>query len=363
MINIVLDNLETSNVWSTSRLVQYDTYFIKRFSHLFYFADISIHNSADNLDTFFYPILMHEPYIQCRSLTLNSSDSGFWAHISDSVIQGLREKRGWIIIDMYSEPILTSDFTDMINGLSDSSQFPNDRILINTVVSKFVDNERVFNFPSFLEMGCLVMKTKMAPTPCTCSCVDLYDYRKDIRNVVYPHKRFLLLNSNIDNDSFEYLAQYAEKYPGSFLDSSRTIKNKTHLCLPNALYATDVNVVPEAYVNFDMLDYPFITEKIFRNIKFKKPFIVMGQQHLLASFRKLGYKTFHPLINESYDTIVNVDKRCKAVLIELNRLRKMSDVEFNNLLEECKPIVEHNYNNLISRIKETNIWLERLKKV
>ena len=51
-----------------------------------------------------------------------------------------------------------------------------------------------------------------------------------------------------------------------------------------------------------MIEYPFITEKTYRNIKYKKPFIIMGQHISLASLHKLGYKTFHPLIDESYDS-------------------------------------------------------------
>ena len=51
--------------------------------------------------------------------------------MSDSVIKGLREKRGWIIIEICMEPISQTDFDSVIDALSDSSTFPNDRILIN----------------------------------------------------------------------------------------------------------------------------------------------------------------------------------------------------------------------------------------
>ena len=74
---------------------------------------------------------------------------------------------------------------------------------------------------------------------------------------------------------------------------------------------TDLNVVLEAYVDNDVLEYPFITEKTYRNIKYKKPFILMGNQYLLQVLLKLGYKTFHPLIDESYDR--DRRDRCKVV--------------------------------------------------
>lgn len=89
----------------------------------------------------------------------------------------------------------------------------------------------------------------------------------------------------------------------------------------------------------------------------------MGQQHLLASFRELGYKTFHPLIDESYDEVDSERERFVRVVGELERLRQMRDSKFNNLLQQCQPILEHNYNNLITRMNQTKPWLEGLKKV
>ena len=51
----------------------------------------------------------------------------------------------------------------------------------------------------------------------------------------------------------------------------------------------------------------------------------MGQHISLATLHKLGYKTFHPLIDESYDEIEDTKLRCLAVLRELDRLRQMTD--------------------------------------
>ena len=354
MLNIVLDNSENSNVWYLQK-PQYE--YTQKLPTFLHDIDISTHNSADNLDTFIYPVLMREPYIQARSLTQSDSLFGFWSLVPDNVIKGLREKRGWIIVDIYCEPITQNDFQCMMRSLSDSSLYPNDRILFNTVVPQFVDNERVFNFPSYLEMSCYVNHIKMCRRPCP-GC-----FPSNEGDLIYPDKRFLLLNSHIDYHLAKLLDTYASTYPDSFLHSSGSNPPKFDLSLPQALYAADLNVVPEAYVNFDMIDYPFITEKIFRNVKYKKPFIVLGQQHLLASFRKLGYKTFHPLINESYDEVDSERERFVRVIGELERLRQMRDTKFNNLLQQCQPIIEHNYNNLISRMKQTKPWLEGLKKV
>ena len=40
--------------------------------------------------------------------------------------------------------------------------------------------------------------------------------------------------------------------------------------------------------------------------------------------RRLGYKTFHPYIDESYDTITHPRKRLDAISKEIERLSSMS---------------------------------------
>lgn len=367
MLNIVHDNLPHSNVWFAPKSPKiFETSFsnqyckpIPTFLHLK--DNLVFHTSADGLDSFIYPILMHDPYVQVRSLIANYNPFGFWTSISDSVIQGLREKRGWIIIDIDSEPITQPDFDSLLESLSDSSRFPNDRILINTTSPHFAVNKRVFNHPSWLEMGCYITQIREGHSPCRC--------RINIpSSLSYPHKRFLLLNNHIDYEIATPFSKYANSKPDVFLNSSNDVyRSKTRssnfLELPEALYATDINVVLEAYCDNKHITYPFLTEKTYRNIKYKKPFIIIGQQHTLKVLRLLGYKTFSPLIEESYDNLKDPNQRAARVLKELERLRKMNNSEWSSFLENCKPILEHNYNNLKNRINKTNIWLEKLKEL
>jgi len=369
MINIVHDNLPHANVWSPVKEVKRQNFgpiykkSLPTFLHYGY--ELAFFDSADNLDSFIYPVLLHEPYIQVRSLIANHNPFGFWSHVSDDVIEGLREKRGWIIIDIYSEPITQHDFDAVINSLNDSSEFPNDRVLINTTSPHFTKHERVFNYPSFLEMGCVVyQKTHNNFSPCPCG-----PRPGRPSEVEYPHKRFLLLNAHMDYPVAQVFAKYASEYTDMFLDSSNDVYNSPtwrpskFLELPEALHATDINVVLEAYVDHEVIEYPFITEKTYRNIKYKKPFIIMGNKYSLLSLRKLGYKTFDPLINESYDTLGTSKHRSKEVLKELNRLSQMNNYEWDDLMIQCKPVLEHNYNNLLKRIKQTKDWLEGLKNL
>jgi hypothetical protein len=83
----------------------------------------------------------------------------------------------------------------------------------------------------------------------------------------------------------------------------------------------------------------FLTEKTYKPIAMKHPFILLAPQHSLRMLRERGYKTFSPFIDESYDEIENDDLRLKAVVEEVKRLSKSDLVEFTY---QIKDIVEHN---------------------
>lgn len=88
----------------------------------------------------------------------------------------------------------------------------------------------------------------------------------------------------------------------------------------------------------------FPTEKTYKPIALKKPFVMFSTPFFLQEFKLLGYKTFSPYIDESYDLIVDNENRLHAIVNEVARLCKLPDVEFQNVLTGCKEICEHNYN-------------------
>lgn len=89
-----------------------------------------------------------------------------------------------------------------------------------------------------------------------------------------------------------------------------------------------------------------ITEKTYKAITMKHPFILLARPHTLRLLRERGYKTFSPFIDESYDEILDDKLRLKAVADEINRLTKSDLVEFTH---QVKDIVEHNAETLWSQ--------------
>lgn len=92
----------------------------------------------------------------------------------------------------------------------------------------------------------------------------------------------------------------------------------------------------------------FLTEKTFKIIHGRFPFVLAGFAGSLKMLRKLGYKTFHPYIDESYDAIENDEERLEAIMDEVERLSHLPDGDLLDWQESIQPILEHNYQVLLS---------------
>jgi len=96
----------------------------------------------------------------------------------------------------------------------------------------------------------------------------------------------------------------------------------------------------------------FISEKTFKPIACYHPFIIFGNQRSLEHLRKMGYKTFSPFIDETYDTLPTWE-RLDAIIAEVKRINNMSFEEKLTWYKGMRDILEHNYNNLRKNSYET----------
>jgi hypothetical protein len=93
------------------------------------------------------------------------------------------------------------------------------------------------------------------------------------------------------------------------------------------------------------------TEKTFNSMLYKHPFILLSSPNSLELIRQLGYKTFHPYIDESYDSEKNNTKRLKMILNEVKRLSNLTEVELFEFIDNIKDITIHNKNLLLNKPK------------
>jgi hypothetical protein len=90
----------------------------------------------------------------------------------------------------------------------------------------------------------------------------------------------------------------------------------------------------------------FLTEKTFKVIATKHPFILLQWPGTLKSLRRMGYKTFHPYIDESYDVIEDDVLRLNAIMDEVERLSKYTDEQWLEFQHNIESILLHNFNVL-----------------
>ncbi len=89
-------------------------------------------------------------------------------------------------------------------------------------------------------------------------------------------------------------------------------------------------------------DYFEPTEKIIKPIRAGMPFVVVGSRKFLYRLKKMGFKTFYPFIDESYDEEPNNKKRIMMAVDAMMRF-----VENPKNLADIEDICTHNQNVLI----------------
>ena len=113
-------------------------------------------------------------------------------------------------------------------------------------------------------------------------------------------------------------------------------------------------IVTETLFSGDMTNL-FLTEKTFKPISLKMPFIVIGQPGTLARLKELGYETFSEFWDESYDQELNPILRMKMICNLVEELAKMELKELRSLILNTRGIVERNSELLKSRRPELSI--------
>ena len=108
---------------------------------------------------------------------------------------------------------------------------------------------------------------------------------------------------------------------------------------------TFFSLVSESHFIEDSL---FLSEKIWKAIANRHPFILVGSYKTLDYLHKEGFKTFHPFIDESYDKEKHPYKRVSKIMKEVNKLCLMDQSEMKKFLSKIDDIIEYNYDKLIN---------------
>ena len=107
------------------------------------------------------------------------------------------------------------------------------------------------------------------------------------------------------------------------------------------------NIVTETHFYENSL---FLSEKIYKPIIYKQPFLVYSSPFSMKRLRTIGYKTFSSIIDESYDLEVDNNKRRKMIELEIERLCNLPLDELHNLYVSIKDILEYNFEYFINKL-------------
>lgn len=117
------------------------------------------------------------------------------------------------------------------------------------------------------------------------------------------------------------------------------------------------SLVTETYFfeidKYDTIDEEgiFFTEKTYKPILMKHPFIILHKPYTLQKLKEYGYRTFAPYINEAYDNEPDHQKRLLMIVDEVIRLSKFTDNQWLEWQHNVAPIVEHNFEIIMNRKK------------
>jgi len=117
----------------------------------------------------------------------------------------------------------------------------------------------------------------------------------------------------------------------------------------------DIQIVPETLFHTTKTH---LTEKVFKPIVMKQPFIIAGPPGSLAYLKSYGFRTFDSLWDESYDTETTPHKRMDKIMDVVKYLTSITDQNFNRIMDRAQSIVEHNHKLFFSAEFENDMLTE-----
>jgi len=108
------------------------------------------------------------------------------------------------------------------------------------------------------------------------------------------------------------------------------------------------HIVTETVFYYDKLH---LTEKIFKPIVNKQPFMLLAAPGNLAYLKSYGFKTFDSVIDESYDLIQDNDARIEAVVNQLHWYCNLTPGEKTDVIQQLEPVIQHNFNHFYGEFR------------
>jgi len=107
-------------------------------------------------------------------------------------------------------------------------------------------------------------------------------------------------------------------------------------------------VVTETVFNYP---YTFISEKSFKGITAKRPFIIVGTPNCIGLLQSFGFKTFSQWWDESYDQELDPTIRFKKLLNIIDYVNSLSINELKELCLDMQDVLDYNFQHYKTTFK------------
>tara|TARA_R110000868_G_scaffold30784_2_gene113508 strand:+ start:1202 stop:1891 length:690 start_codon:yes stop_codon:yes gene_type:complete len=181
---------------------------------------------------------------------------------------------------------------------------------------------------------------------------------KEIFNYITENKEKMMALKPLGTPRWEVANGTYDSYMGLDADGRNNFRSAYFGIITETKYFQDRNITCEIRgtigpntVDSNFIDCITFTEKTYKFISGKIPFILLGMPKSLRVLKDSGYKTFHPYINETYDSIEDDELRLVAIADEIERLCGLSDDEWLEIQRDLLPRLEYNYQLLLKQQK------------
>jgi hypothetical protein len=153
-------------------------------------------------------------------------------------------------------------------------------------------------------------------------------------------------NTKLSNKAINHIKLHLPSTP--LIIDSEQVQGSASADIPRCVDDSFWHIVTETVFYYEKLH---LTEKIFKPIVSKQPFMLLAAPGNLAYLKSYGFKTFEGIIDESYDLIQDNDRRIEAVVQQLSWYCSLPAEEKRKIIEAIAPIVEYNFHHFYGEFK------------
>jgi hypothetical protein len=117
--------------------------------------------------------------------------------------------------------------------------------------------------------------------------------------------------------------------------------------MPQEVFTSCCDIATESYFCNDSV---LFTEKTFKEIIFRRPFLLLGAKNQYKFFKKLGFELYDEIFDYDFDDAENLKERYEEFCSQIDRYINISPIEFNEKLKILTEKIEYNFQLLNKKI-------------